>query len=249
VAFADVLLRVIPSAPQELERLGVAVDLARRVHGRLNGFFVTQANDSKAEWAHALFERAVTRSSLETSWRVVDGRGDAGLLFLARRSDLIILPCAGCVPGPSTRAPDHLALESGRPLLILPHRKPELSIGHVVVVGWNESREAARAIHDAMPILIEAEKVLVLTVLGPGDLEPMADVRLLEHLRQHGVPAELERRYSEDAAEEIAGEVRRADADMVVIGLRERTDGAQRGLGDVSRRFMNTGSLPVFCSN
>jgi nucleotide-binding universal stress UspA family protein len=124
-----------------------------------------------------------------------------------------------------------------------------MSIGNIVVVGWNESRDAARAIHDAMPILMEAEKVVVLTILRPGDLEPMADVRLLEHLRQHGVAAELERRYGDDAAEEIAGEVRRADADMVVIGLREMTDGADQALGDVSRRFMNTGSLPVFCSH
>ena len=67
VTFADVLLRVVPNSPMEMERLGVAVDLARRLQGRLNGFFVSNESDSKADWAHALFERSVARSP----WRQV----------------------------------------------------------------------------------------------------------------------------------------------------------------------------------
>ncbi len=259
MAFADLLLRVVPGAPDERERLDVAVDLARRVHARLNGVFI-QETDGKADWAHALFERAVGRSSLETSWRVVGGQGGASLLDLARRSDLVILPCADS--GPAGRAPEQLALCSGRPLLILPPARPEVAVGARVVIGWNESREAARALHDALPILIEADTVLILTVLEPGPSEQeapksMGDVCLLDHLRQHGVAAELARLHGEDPAEEIAREVRRIDADMLVIGLHERAAAArrtpdrrpERTLGEISRRFVNTGSLPVFCSH
>jgi nucleotide-binding universal stress UspA family protein len=248
VTFADVLLRVVPNSPMELERLSVAVDLTRRLQGKLNGFFISKEDDSKSGWAQALFERSVARSPLETSWRVVDGHSDAGLLFLARRSDLVILPCCNSDQTRPSRGPEQVALRSGRPVLILPLSDPPISIGGTVVVGWTESPEAARAIHEAMPFLVAADRVLVLTVFGPDEGEPMADMRLLEHLRQHGVAAELVRRHGEDAAEEIASEVRRVDADMLVIGLHEEFDPIEPRLGDVSHRFVHTGSLAVFCS-
>ena len=100
-----------------------------------------------------------------------------------------------------------------------------------------------------MPILVAADKVLVLTVLGDDDGEPIADMRLLEHLRQHGVAAEFVRRRGEDAAEVIAREIRRTDADMLVVGLHEKQDSVEPRLGDVSHRFVHSGSLAIFCSN
>jgi nucleotide-binding universal stress UspA family protein len=249
VAFADILVRVVPTAPGELERLGVAVDLARRVQGKLNGVFVAKEDDTDAEWARSLFERAVVRSPLETSWRVLEGRADARLLHMARRSDLVILPCAATVPAGQRRDPDHLALQAGRPLLILPAQPPGLSVGNAVVVGWNDSREAARAIHDAMPILTAAEHVLVLTVRKPGQAALITDVALRQHLRQHGVVAELEHRSGEDPAEEIAATAQRIDADLVVIGQRGSDANGNALGGDVSERFLHSGSLPVFCSH
>jgi nucleotide-binding universal stress UspA family protein len=249
MTFADVMVRVIPSAPQELERLVVAVDLARRVGGRLNGVFVAHGDDDKADWAHSLFERAARRSSLETTWRVVPKRNDTGLLFLARRSDLAVLPSMGAVRASAGRSLSQTLLESGRPVLILPPPQTDMSIGNTVLVAWNGSRESARAIHDALPILVEAEKVLVLTVLQPDDPEPIPDAPLLEHLRQHGVAAELVRRHSEEAGDEIAAEARRVGADMIVIGLHRRASSSEIELGDVSERFGRTGSMPIFCSH
>jgi nucleotide-binding universal stress UspA family protein len=249
VTFADVMVRVIPSAPRELERLVVAVDLARRVGGRLNGVFVRQDHDDKADWAHALFDRAARRSSLETTWRVVPRHNGAGLLFLARRSDLAVLPSMGVLPVLAGHPLGEVSFESGRPVLILPPPQTDMSIGNTVLVAWNGSREAARAVHDALPILVEAEKVFVLTVLKPDAPEPIVDAPLLEHLRQHGVAAELLRRRSEEAGDEIASEARRTGADMIVIGLHRRASSGEIELGDVSERFGRTGSMPIFCSH
>jgi nucleotide-binding universal stress UspA family protein len=247
MSFADVLLRVVPTASDEVDRLAVAVDLAQRLHARLDGIFVNERGASKADWARNLFERAIARSPLETSWRVVDGPSASALLFHARRSDLTVLPAGTSVPGAPSRAPELIALESGRPALILPPPSASMSIGHRVLVGWNETRESCRAIHDAMPILMNADKVFVLTVMADDDLEPLADRRLAEHLLQHGVSAELERRHG-DAAEEIAAEARRLDVDLVVVGLHGSAE-ARPALGEVSRRFLRTMSVPVFCSH
>src|SRR5580704_2099650 len=121
-----------------------------------------------------VFERAVSRTSIETTWRVVGGHSSRALLFQARRSDLAILPLGAAVGGGPDCAPELVALGSGRPVIILPAPANAMSIGHTVLVGWNDSRESARAVHDAMPILVAADKVVVLTVMGEDDLEPMA---------------------------------------------------------------------------
>jgi nucleotide-binding universal stress UspA family protein len=242
--FADVLLRVTPTEPDELERLAIAVDLTERLHARLDGVYVAGDDDKHSGWARALFERAVSGTSLETSWRVVAGGSSAPLLFQARCSDLTILPRGA--GGDERCAPAMVALESGRPVLMLPESADAMSIGHTVLVGWNDTRESARALHDAMPILVNADRVIVATVTADDELEPLGNRRLVGHLRGHGVAVELRRRRG-DAAEEIADAARELGADMLVIGLHRGAEPPQ-GLGDVSRRFMRTASLPVFCS-
>jgi nucleotide-binding universal stress UspA family protein len=246
--FADVLLRVTPGADDELERLSVAADLAQRLKARLNGVFVAADIDKEANWAKALFERAVGKTSLETTWRVIDGHSSAALLFQARRSDLSILPPAALVRRSERQGPESIALECGGPTLVLPQPKDPVSIGHKVLVGWNDTHEAARAMHDAMPILVGAESVCVLTVVADEDLEPLGDRRLADHLKLHGVSMELARRHG-DPAEEIASKAREMDADLLVIGLRRASNGSASPLGDVSSRFARTMSLPVLFSH
>jgi nucleotide-binding universal stress UspA family protein len=245
MSFADILLRAAPHGKAEFERLSLAVDLAQRLSARLDGVFVAECDRNASRWARTLFDRAVSKSSVETTWRMIDGRSSAALLFQVRRSDLAILPPAALLAGADLQEPELMGLESGRPVLVLPEPEEPISIGHTILVGWDESRESARAIHDALPILANADKVVVLTVITDDDLTPLGDRRLLEHLHAHGVPAELARRHG-DPPEEIAAEIRRIEADMLVIGLRRAANAP--GLGDVGRRFIRTVSLPVFLS-
>ena len=246
MTIADILLCVVPTAADELQRLLVAADLARRLHARLDGVFVGENDGRESNWARSLFERAVAATSLETTWRVLDGHSNAALLFQARRADLSILPRSAVAGGPVNSAPEVIILGSGRPGLILPSARQSMSIGHTVLIAWKDSRESARAVHDAMPILENAERVVVVTVTA-GDLEPLADRRLVDHLSDHGVKAELVRRYG-DAPDEIAAEARRIDADLLVMGLHQGSDANPAGLGDVSTRFVRTTALPVFLS-
>jgi nucleotide-binding universal stress UspA family protein len=246
MTFANILLRVVPTMDQELERLLIAVDLAQRFQARLDGIFVILNGAAEAEWAKKLFERAVSRTSLDTTWRIVDGASSAGLSFHARRADLTILP--PWLPGRDGEglAPERVALDSGRPVLILPRAATLMSIGHKVLVGWDDTPEAARALHEAMPILAEADKVVVLTVTDEDATAPLIDRRLVEHLRHHGVSAEIERRTG-DAAEEIAAESRRCDADMLVIGLHRQDPAGSAALDEIGRRFVRSARTPVFC--
>jgi len=249
MTISDILMHVIPDAPAELERLEVGFDLARRVHARLTGVYTSPGTDGKNEWARALFERAASRTCVETAWRCVDGGTSDAFLFIARRSDLIVLPSCDVDRSLTKRLPELTIVDAGRPVLILPAPTQASSIGLNVLVGWNGSKESTRALHDAMPILTLAERVNVLSVATEAGLQSFDDVLLLEHLHQHGVQAQLSKRSAEEASEEIASEARKTDVDLVVLGLHVSSQSQPLEMGDVSQRFVRTGSLPVLFSN
>ena len=89
---------------------------------------------------------------------------------------------------------EEIVLASGRACLLLPPDCPPEPVGRRIVVGWNGSREAIRALADAMPLLMEAEAVLVIVVEEPktrgllhgeepgrGHLPPSRPVRRSSH--------------------------------------------------------------------
>ena len=244
MSFPDMLVRVSPDAPSEPDRLAIAVDLAIRVHGRLIGLFVDDLSGA-ADEALALFRGAADRTPLETGWRVVDGATVDGLMSLARRSDLTILPQAASCP--QEWAPQALAIAAGRPVLILPPPMALESIGHRVIVAWNDTRECARAVHDAMPLLANAELVIVLSVRAFDGPALISDRLLLDHLRQHGVRATLHDRRDDDVAAAIGAEAIDQNADLIVLGVREQP--APRTSDAVGWRFAQTAATPVFLSN
>src|ERR1700724_4054830 len=95
--------------------------------------------------------------------------------------------------------PEQVPLASGRPILVIPYAGQFATVGRRVLIGWNASREATRAVNDAMPLLMAADIVTVLTIdarEGPdahGEL-PGADISL--HLARHGIKAQIERTVS-----------------------------------------------------
>ena len=89
------------------------------------------------------------------------------LLFAARNADLTILgqhdARAHDVSTPSDLV-EQIVLNSGRPVLVIPYAGRFASIGERVMVAWNAGREAARALHDAMPFLARAKHVILIAI-------------------------------------------------------------------------------------
>ena len=145
------------------------------------------------------------------------------MVLHARYADLAVLGQADPDNPPlGAGVVEAVLLGSGRPALVVPFIGAE-SVGQRVLVAWNATREAARALNDAMPLLAQAEKVTVLSVNpergigGEGDL-PAADIAL--HLARHGVKAEAAHTTAEDVS---VGDIllsRAADlgADLIVMG-------------------------------
>jgi nucleotide-binding universal stress UspA family protein len=203
------------------------------------------------------FEHVAGLRGLSAEWRMVPEGPEADPALHARYADLTILgqidPDRGDAEMIRPR-PERVTLASGRPILVVPYAGDFSTVGHRVLIGWNATREAARAVNDAMPLLRAADVVTVLTIdprEGPhehGEL-PGADISL--HLARHGVKAEIERTVSADLP---VGEVllsRAADlgADLLVIGAYGHSRVRELLLGGATRSLLQSMTLPVLMSH
>lgn len=151
--------------------------------------------------------------------------------------------------------PDSLVLESGRPVLVVPVAAASGPIGHRVVVAWNNSREAARAAFDALPILERAHEVLVLSVeeaSKPQTTGEQASTEILAALARHGVRchgAYIQPTEGEEPAELILSHAEREGYDLLVMGCYGRSRFREFILGGASRHVLKHARLPVLMSH
>ena len=147
----------------------------------------------------------------------------------ARHTDLAIVrqPHAGSADAAFTSELAHaVLLSSGRPVLFIPHSGTFPTLGSTVLVAWKETREAARALADALPFLMRARKVIVVAV-GERDADDAEDVAdalssrgVAHYLARHGVEAQVRREVAEDidAADLVLSRAADLDADLIVMG-------------------------------
>lgn len=198
--------------------------------------------DAQAEAARLAFESAAAAAGCRSDWIVTPADDGAEALALMRRTDLVVLP-RDRLPtvGPTGTSAVDLALGAGGPALILPEGA-EAPAGPVLV-AWNGSREAARAVRDAWPFLTKAEAVHVV-VVGSGDVaEP--DSHLQRYFEEHGCTAQLvvEREPDGPVADVLLRQAQVRGADLVVMGLYGHSRLRETMLGGVSRALLH--SCPV----
>lgn len=156
-------------------------------------------------------------------WRVLETSPTDALCWSARGADLIIAgggPRKG-VDAFRTADPAELAIRSGRPVLIAP---PTLEAfrGDHVVVAWKDTREARRALLDALPFLLRAQSVTVLEICDERN-QAAAEFRTADvaaHLRRHGAKALSRVKIAEErvAGWELRVQAQSLDADLIVAG-------------------------------
>ncbi len=143
---------------------------------------------------------------------------------------------------------------AGRPVLVVPYAGRFPGAGRRVLVAWNASREAARAVNDALPILEQAEAVTVLAVnprqgIGGHGEAPAADIAL--HLARHGVKATAEQVAAPAVgdAEALLNAVAERGADLLVMGGYGHSRLCEMALGGVTRTVLRSMTAPVLLSH
>ncbi|MDO9337237.1 MAG: universal stress protein [Caulobacter sp.] len=177
----------------------------------------------------------------------------ARLAELARTHDLCVIPYVGEVASQTAFA-EAVVFGAGRPVLIFRGRAGRIRPGgfRKVLVAWDGGRAASRAVADAMPVLIQAEEVRILTVLGdkPSAVGRGADA-LMAHLALHGVSAEAE---DYTAAGRGAGKILEQVADergfdLLVMGAYGHSRLREFLLGGATQYILTAPPVPVLMSH
>jgi len=247
----------------EAHLLGVAFSFEPIIPGSVMGgippeFIETQRAeaDKAATAAIARFEQAAKRSGISYETRILStsvAGGAEELGRLARRFDLAIVGQANREEDEPIEIIDEGVLfESGRPVIVVPFiQKSGLKLDRVMVC-WDGSRTATRAIADAIPFMQKAKQVEVVLVTAKGfkaDEAPGAD--LAQHLARHNLKVTLKRITSPDIdiASTILSYAADSNADMIVMGGYGHSRLREFVLGGVTRGILESMTVPTLMSH
>jgi len=188
--------------------------------------------------------------------RVVDGEASEGISLQARYCDLVLVGQADLdEPAPSV-PPDfaqHVVMHSGRPVLIIPSKGEFADVGKRVLISWDASRGATRAVTDAIPLLQHADVVQVAVfnaearTAAHGE-EPGADLAL--YLARHGIKVEvLQQQTSREVGSAILSLATELGSDLIVMGGYGHSRFRQMLLGGVTRSVLAGMTIPVMMSH
>lgn len=243
--FGAHLVGVIPEAPPAL--LGyLAVDSGAQLLDR----WIAKARERTQE-ARAAFEARVEGRGIESSVCVVQGGHGEVMTFIGRASDLIIVAQADPdTPNLADGLADDLMMSAGRPVLVWPYVGEFATPGTRALVAWNGSREATRALHDAMPLLAAAEQVVVLTIAAEAGRARMAE-DLVAALTRRGITAEAREMVARDgdAPELLLSATAEFLADLIVMGAWGHSRLREVMLGGATREVLDTMTAPTLFSH
>ena len=280
MAYKNILVH-IDELPGLESRIKIAVDLAKENDAHLTGLYTSlepnwpvyaygpvptealasleKQSEDAARKAEQVFSKAVTDAGMNVDFRLhkcQEAVLDDVISLHARHSDLLIMGQSDPDqerPG-GRDIPEDVIMKCGRPVLVVPYIGVRGETGRNVMVGWDGSREAARALNDSMPILEKAKAAHVI-VVNPnpashrhGDI-PGADIAL--HLARHGINVEVEREEAPgmDADQVILSRVADEGIDLLVLGAYGSSRTREILFGGVTRSIVQHMTVPVLFSH
>ena len=280
MGYRSILVHVDDSDVSD-RRLAVAARLARSFRGELAGAYLVPTRemtpftsamlpDSVVESrlrdtgeaqdkAEARFRAAAAREQLGAiGWSAPAGKPIEQAVLHARHADLAVVgqPMPDqAEAGFSNELVHAILMSSGRPMLVVPHYGEFPVIGHNVLVAWKESREAARAVNDALPFLKRARSVFVMTGGGAGeggDVDAnLSDLGVASFLARHDIEAKIRQEVADDidVGNMILSRAADLSVDLIVMGGYSRPRLSEVVLGGVTRLMLQAMTVPVLMSH
>ncbi|MFM0500200.1 universal stress protein [Paraburkholderia caffeinilytica] len=271
------LLVHLDDSPYSAARTEFALELARRYEAHLIGLYVVcqdptpplflhgegvwaaaheAQRDIARENAQARFLAAGERAGISVEWRAPAGPAVETAVLHARHADLLILGQYD-PEEPSSYIDRHfiddVVMSSGRPAVVLPYAGAVRSFAESVLIAWDGSRESARAMADALPVIKAAKFVTVATVQRhPSDGKPTG-LDVAAWLERHGIQAGFA-----DTALPAGGistgilllnMLTDLHIDLLVMGAYGHTRIQERLLGGVTQTMLQSMTVPVLMSH
>lgn len=279
MSYKTILVHVDDSthAPQ---RIRIAADIALRENAHLTGLALTGVSrylldtmrvpdDGAVLKTHVGFLRKQAEKALDQyeeivrhisalSWerRLLDDEPGGGVSLEARYADLVVLGQADSsevLPAMMSDFPEYVVMYSGRPVLIVPYAGNFAQVGRRVLVAWDGSQEASRALDGALPFLRGAAEVKVV-VFNPekqvniDDGQPGASIAL--YLARHGVKVDVMQEATEqDSGNALLSLAADTFADLLVMGCYAHSRFREMLLGGASRTVLESMTLPVLMAH
>ena len=213
-------------------------------------------NTVAAKEAIARFESTAKAASVSAEARTVDASlAGAPDLFgrIARRFDIAVVGQARHEQGASEELTIEGALfGSGRPLIVVPHtHKQGLKLDRIIIC-WDGSRPAARAIADSLPFLQRAKSIDIVVVTGERDKSgEITGTNMRRHLARHGITVEIKHitRGGAGVQNAILAHASETGADFMVLGGSGHSRLREFILGGVTRSILRSMTVPVLMSH
>jgi nucleotide-binding universal stress UspA family protein len=262
------------------QRIRVAAEIALRDNAHLVGLAMTgvsrylldsdtvdqqepvllthiSALKKQAEQALEKYEELVRQMGV-LSWekRLVDDEPAGGVSLEARYADLVVLGQTDTdevLPAMMSDFPEYVVMYAGRPVLIVPYAGSFEHIGKKILVAWDGSMEASRAINGALPFLRQAQEVKVVVFNADKQVnvhgeQPGADIAL--YLARHGVNVDvLQETTDQDSGNALLSLAADTFADLLVMGCYAHSRFREVLLGGASRTVLESMTLPVLMAH
>jgi nucleotide-binding universal stress UspA family protein len=211
----------------------------------------------RAEKAVASFNKTAQELGvLSYESMIANDEAGGGIGLQARYSDLLVIGQTNAEePSPSVLSdfPQYLIMNSGRPVLMIPYAGDFTTIGKRPMIAWDTSREATRAITDAIPLLKRADLVQVAIFNPKAEIDahgeqPGADIA--QYLARHGIKVEVSvHKTSTDIGNALLSLAHDLDSDMLVMGGYGHSRFREMIMGGVTRTILESMTVPVLMSH
>ncbi len=277
MVYRDLLL-LLDDSRGSSGRITAAVEFAKRTGADINALYLgvyhqipsyaaaeissqilearEEAIQKEAQTSKEAFERACGAAGVEGRFScLVNAPGELADAAMAagRITDLIVMgqpdEDEGGWMGPWLL--ESILLGSGRPALVVPYIGAHETIGTKVLVGWDGGREAARAVGDALPLLMKASEVTVLSVNRDPDRKRPSTEEIAGHLARHGVPAKHHdvKIQALSPANYMLNRASDEGADLIVMGAYAHSRLRELILGGMTRDILKHMTVPVMLSH
>ncbi|MDR3533875.1 MAG: universal stress protein [Rhodopila sp.] len=213
---------------------------------------------TKAALVEVDFREALRRNNVRGEWVFDTGALIPAVTHRALATDLVVLGQSdpdNPPPAVARTLIQDVLLTAGRPVLLIPYAGRFETVGDNVLVGWTRTRESARAVHDALPLMGSTAKVTVLTVetsRTEANTDPLPTADIAEHLARHGLEVSAARTVVSDGlspADALLDYASDIGADLLVVGGYGHSRTREMILGGVTRDLLRHMTVPVLMSH